>query len=485
MCRCLPIMGLALLLLTGFAAAEPPTMIKYVSQQGNVVLYMPANWQVQEEGDGNACSIQINDPSGKIIIQQSLGMRPQGYNILIMLKNLCQPVQAACPDFRFGQSWVAPKNNRAVFDFTYTHPQLGPREGRIWLTAQGQMGLISLAETPVGQLEKFNPLILSILANIKIMKNAFQPVGSGTGSQTLPLRPYRLGDGSAVFALPPNWTFQDFGRTHFLAYDAARQSSFMIMEAEVLSPRLGVQLPNMPVLPYLPPDQALAALAGRQGLLPNLQYLERRPLPDLSQLISQVYTVGPVQAAELLYTFIDRGQRCQGYTLGISLGSRLDTGWRFWHLTCTAPAAQFTTMLPTFVAMAEAYRIDDIYAQQYIANGLKRLRELQAQTAALVSRNRQEISAMMQAAYNEHQRSQNYIDYQRTNYIRGQQDWISHVEGGTIYHTNSWGTKNTFTGQSREGAPFNYFNYQGDNPRYRESMTPIDNRRLYDQVFGR
>ncbi len=475
--------GLVLLVWSGVARAEAPAMVKYISPQGNVVLYLPANWQVKEEGDANACSIQVNDPSGRIIARQSLGFNPQGYDLLAMLKAVCQPVQANCPDFRFEQSWLAPKGNRAVLAFTYTHPQLGPREGRIWLTAEGQLGLVSLAETPAGQFERQKPLLLSILANIKIMKNGFQPVGTSTSPQVLPLRPCRLGDGSATFALPSNWTYQDLGRTHFLAYDAARHCSFMVLGAEVLSPRLGVQLPNVPTLPYLPPDQALVALAGRQGLLPNLQYLERRSRPDLAQLISQVYTVGPVQAAELLYTFTSQGERCQGYTLGISFGSRLDTGWRFWHLTCTAPARQFVAMVPTFIAMAEAYRIDDIYAQEYIANGLKRLRELQAQTAAVVSRTRQEIAAMMQAAYDERQRSQDYIDYQRSNYIRGQQDWISHVEGGTIYHTDSWGTKNTFTGQSWEGAPFNYFNYQGDNPRYRESMTPIDNRRLYDQVF--
>ncbi len=468
---------------TTLAWGQAPTMVKYISPQGNVVLYKPADWQVKETGDATACDVQVSDPASRFLVRQSLGINPQGYNLLAMLRALCQPVQANCPDFRFEQSWLAPQGQRGVFAFRYTHPQLGPREGRIWLTIDGPWGLVSLAETPADQFERHKPLLLSILANLKIMKNGFLPVGTGTAPQVLPLRPCRLGDGSATFALPPHWSYQDLGRTHFLAMDAARQSSFMVLEVEVLSPRLGVQLPNVPTLPFLPPDQALATLASRQGLLANLQFAERRPRPDLSQLIGQVYTVGPVQAAELLYSFTAQGRRCQGYTLGICFGSRLDTGWRFWHLTLTAPAEQFLAMVPTFLAMAQSYRIDDAYAQQYIANGLRRLQELQAQTAAVISRTRQEISAMMQAAYDERQRSQDYIDYQRTNYIRGQQDWISHLEGGTIYHTDSWGTKNTYTGQTWEGAPFNYFNYQGENPRYRESLTPIDNRRLYEQVF--
>ena len=92
---------------------------------------------------------------------------------------------------------------------------------------------------------------------------------------------------------------------------------------------------------------------------------------------------------------------------------------------------------------------------------------------------------MMQAAYEERQRSQDYIDYQRTNYIRGQQDWISSVEGGTVYHSDSWGLTNTATGEFYEGQPFDYVHFQGENPKYRETMTPVDNRELYEKLVQR
>jgi len=74
-----------------------------------------------------------------------------------------------------------------------------------------------------------------------------------------------------------------------------------------------------------------------------------------------------------------------------------------------------------------------------------------------------------------------YIDYQRTNYIRGQQDWVSSMEGGTVYHTDSWGTKNTATGDYWEGQPYDYVHFKGKNPRYNEEMTPIDSRALWER----
>ena len=88
---------------------------------------------------------------------------------------------------------------------------------------------------------------------------------------------------------------------------------------------------------------------------------------------------------------------------------------------------------------------------------------------------------MMQAAYDERQKSMDYIDYQRTSYIRGQQDWISSMEGGTVYRTDSWGTKNTATGEYWEGKAYDYYHYQGKNPKYNEQMQAVDSRALWEK----
>jgi hypothetical protein len=83
--------------------------------------------------------------------------------------------------------------------------------------------------------------------------------------------------------------------------------------------------------------------------------------------------------------------------------------------------------------------------------------------------------------YDERQRSSDYIDYQRTNYIRGEQDWISSMEGGAAYHSDSWGTKNLTTGDSWQGQPYNYVNFEGRNPKYNEQLQAIDSRELFQK----
>ena len=74
-----------------------------------------------------------------------------------------------------------------------------------------------------------------------------------------------------------------------------------------------------------------------------------------------------------------------------------------------------------------------------------------------------------------------YIDYQRTNYVRGQSDWISTMEDGTVYQSDRTGTKNTATGDYYEGQPYNYFNFAGKNPKYSEQMQEINSRDLFER----
>jgi hypothetical protein len=194
---------------------------------------------------------------------------------------------------------------------------------------------------------------------------------------------------------------------------------------------------------------------------------------------------GPHPATRVPLTPSRNGERTKGYSLGISFGSRLGINWRLFHMTVTAPVDKFEAALPTFAAMLQSYRIDDQFAANYIARGTARLREMQRQTSELVARNAQEIRSMMQAAYAERNRSAAYIDYQRTNYIRGQQDWISAMEGGTVYHTDNWGTLNTDTGVYYEGRAYDYVHFTGENPKYREQMTPIDSRQLWERYIAR
>lgn len=324
--------------------------------------------------------------------------------------------------------------------------------------------------------------MLTILANVRIMKGAFS-AGSTPPVQMVEVRLY---DGSASFQMPQNWTYQSFGTGLFVAKDPAGLFSFMVAAAEAVTPQLRVSAPRLLVSPYLPPHQALQFFAYKQGLLTNMQFVQVIPRHDLNQMIGEVYTAGPVSAEEFVYTFHSReGRPSKGYSFGISFGSRLNTSWKLWHMTVAGPLDQFEAFVPHFTTMFQSYKINDRFAQDCIVRGMTRLREMQRQTSQMVSRNAQEIRHMMEAAYDERKRSMDYIDYERSNYIRGNSDWISQMEGGTIYHSDRWGTKNTATGEYYHGQAYNYFNFSGRNPKYNEQRQEINSRELFERYMKR
>jgi len=59
------------------------------------------------------------------------------------------------------------------------------------------------------------------------------------------------------------------------------------------------------------------------------------------------------------------------------------------------------------------------------------------------------------------------------------------MEGGTVYRSDSWGTKNTTTGETWEGRPYDYVHFEGKNPKYNEQMQPVDSRALWERHIRR
>jgi hypothetical protein len=458
-------------------AAGP--MKKHVTEQATFVLYMPEGWKASEGDQGNFKTLFVNDPNSRYGIAMFYGVSPTGKDVIALASLFANRILKQFPDLNLPKVMVSRDRGKVVFDGLYTDPQKRRREFRSWVSGRDGNFTYASIEGPEGQLQGSKQLLLTVLANIQIVKGAF---AVRSAPVQVPMTQARLHDGSATIRIPQDWKLQSFGTGYFIAKGPGGVSTFMVAGAEAVTPQLGVrEAPGLVVSPYLAPHEALRFFAQRQGQATNMQFLQVIPRQELGRVIGQVYTAGPVTAEEFLYTFVSQGHRCKGYSFGISFGSRLNTNWRLWHMTAGATADQFDAFVPAFVTMFQSYKTNDKFAQDYIARGMARLRQMQQETSRMVARNAQEIRQMMQAAYDERQRSMDYIDYQRSNYIRGNSNWVSSMEGGTIYHSDRWGTKNTATGGYYEGQPFNYFNYTGKNPKHNEQMEEINNRALYEK----
>jgi hypothetical protein len=491
--RNVPVLALilvALLPATSATADEPATqasavpMEKYASQDAIFVVYKPQGWVVTEGAQPTFRTISIADPTGGGEAAMFLGTSPTGADMLALTKRFLGGIGQQFPDLQILAASVSNDKHRVAVSASFTYPTTGKREFRCWVSGRGDEFIFESIETPAGAFNRTRPLLLTILSNVRVFKGAF--AASGAAPAPLPvLVPHQLSDGSASFRMPQDWGCKELGKGNFVAGDQGGQHAFIVASVDVMTPRLGVNVPGVPVAPYQSPSRAMQTLTAWQGAASNMKFESVIPRKDVADQMAQVYTSGPITVEEFIYTCDTKAGKTKGYTFGFTFGSRTDTNWNFRHLTVMAPAGGFNAALPAFEAMLRSYQINDEWARSYVEQGMARLRQLQQQTSAMVARNAREIHDMMQAAYDERQRSQDYIDYQRTSYIRGEQDWVSGMEGGTVYHTDSWGTRNTTTGETWAGQPYDYVNFAGRNPQHNEDMTPIDSRALWEQHIAR
>ena len=97
-----------------------------------------------------------------------------------------------------------------------------------------------------------------------------------------------------------------------------------------------------------------------------------------------------------------------------------------------------------------------------------------------MSRYAEEMRQGNLASHQERMRSGDFISYKHSTYMRGEQEWVTSVNGGTIVTTDHWGL--SVGGRyAAEGPRFNYYNFEGE----KYGLIPVDSsREVFDAVKG-
>jgi hypothetical protein len=145
-----------------------------------------------------------------------------------------------------------------------------------------------------------------------------------------------------------------------------------------------------------------------------------------------------------------------------------------------APTSQFARYLPSLLKIAESYRMNEPWVTAYVRQGQERVREMMKNTSSMMSRYADEMRQSSLASHQNRMRSQDYISYKHATYMRGEQEWVTQVEGGTMVKTDHWGL--SVGGRyAVEGPPFNYYNFHGET----YGLIPLDlSREVYERVKG-
>ncbi|MEW6721166.1 MAG: hypothetical protein AB1346_12010 [Thermodesulfobacteriota bacterium] len=475
--------------------SPPVAMEKHVDPDGSFALYKPPGWRVESRAIEGGKAVAVTDPGGdSAVFLRIRKMRDPGEKAAAIASRTLKELRAGASGWTLEWARSTADRRRAVAEFRYAGARNVPMRGRYYFNAKYPDATAFGYVAPEKEIERIRPTLLSVISNFTILDPSARgkeapPPRRAPGIAELPLEKRTAKDGSCSILAPKGWKL-DAGKGQLLCVPPGDGiAGFIAAPVEFRGPsRLPYfQAPNVPGTirsPYLPPADALI-LGMRAWGSRNHKVIERASDPGRAREASAFLKRGvDIEVASIAFDS-RTGVPCRGYYDVTGFHPMPSGQWGINVIGIWAPQKELAGYLPTLARMAESYSVDRQFADKYVREGMEKVRRMARQTSEMVARNAGEIRESSMAAYRERQKSQEYIDYKRTGYIRGEQEWVSEAEGGALYKSDHWGLSREGE-RVVEGQEYNYYNFKGKNPRYNEIMTPVDiSREVYESVHGK
>lgn len=492
-------MALALPVAVALASPDPPKAAPavggrlelQVTPDRQFAIYAPAGWQVHSEAPApQQRRVVVREPAGQALAQVHLRPWASGERDAVAAAAGALQ-QQALPGLRLLAARAAADRRRSLIDYEFVAADRTTMRARQYVLADGGEVRVYAYQAPAARFAALQPTLVSVLTNVTPLDAQRFPVPAARGG-TAPLRyelqPRRLPDGTASLRLPAAWQLAgEQGRVLGASRDGS--TGFAFSTASYWGPSSlphfdASRVPGATHLPYTTPLAGLQALMHQVGSR-DLVVLERTAEPArAAQASAALRRRVEIERAWLEYTSA-QGVRCKGYFEMLAFTPLPSGQWGILYFAVWAPRAEFDRHAPGLAEIAASYRVDERWAADYVARGLENLRRQMARTSQMMADSARAAREALTAAFEERARSSDYIDYRRTQVIRGEQEWVSAAEGGALYRSDHWGLSRE--GQTVvEGQPYNVYNFDGRNPRTGEQMTPVDaSREVYERVHGR
>jgi hypothetical protein len=383
---------------------------------------------------------------------------------------------------------------RSSRDRTHTmvkYQRPGPQniliEGRYCFNVKRPTALVTGYEAPAKHLKERVSTLLTVIANITILDDqTYQKLATqrkDQGPVMLSMRQASAPDNTCSLMVPDGWNLTA-GKGAAVCASPDENAGFIFTTVGFVA-RSRIPYFDSSKMPglhyeYMRPIDALIVAARHMGAS-NHKVLERHANPSAA-MEGSAFLKKQVDAEIALISYTNRkGVPCIGYYDVV--GSPPDNAgqWGIIPMGFWAPQSQFARYLPSLIKIAESFRINEQWASEYVRQGMAKVREMMKNTSSMMSRYAEEMRQSSLAGHQNRMRSSDFISYKFSTYMRGEQEWVTGLEGGKIYTSDHWGLSSG--GKTIvEGPPFNYYNYRGD---YEYGHIPVDSsREVFEAVKG-
>ncbi len=469
------------------SAAQPrPALKPYVAASKLYVLYKPADWTVAEDLQAASLRVRVQAPDGGSMVDFFWSRnQSKAPNALAFLVSWKQHLSRQYGEVTLSEVFVSPDASRATAQVRY-RTAAGFAAGKYYVESRPEGQSAQGYCAPESRLASQRNLLLNVMASFAFTKAAASAVrGAVPAPIQLALTPRRAQDGSLSIRVPADWAFlAGGGRIVTAAPDGAMGFIFTAFSGNPLLPQATLAQGIIGTR-YLPPAQALAFVFNG---FRNQQFRIHSAQADQATMREcAVRMGGSCDAQDFQVSYVSpEGRACVGGFKMINFPPSPATGiWNCIVAGIWGPERDFARYFPALEQIAASFAINDEYARRYIQAGLENLRRLQQKTQAAMqdlNRAREQNQRDWEAA----QERKEYMDSKWDDYRRGRSYWVSDLEGGKVYATDSGGTQDTVTGQYYEGRPYNWVNFEGQNPRHpSETMREVTSAELKKLEGGR
>jgi len=458
-----------------------------VTDDGTFGLYKPKGWKTGTQRYPNGRMVFVYDEKSLSYVSLFF-MEKVDSNVDSVafagsnLKNVVKQM----PDLKILEARSSRDRMRTVVRYQRTGPQNTLIEGKYCFNVKRPTALVTLYEAPAAHLKERVSTLLTVVANVTILDDqAYQRLRSQSkdgGPMKLPMRQVSADDRTCSLMVPQGWSLtagngravcaspDDSAGYLFITVDFVGQSRIPYFDSS--------KIPGLHYN-YMPPVDALI-VAGKHLGSSNHRVLERYAnRPWAMQACGFLKRQMEAEIALIIYTN-KNGIPVIGYY--DVLGSHPDNAgqWGIIPMGFWAPKSQFAQSLPSLLEIAASYRLNEQWASEYVRRGMEKVREMMKNTSSMMSRYAEEMRASSLAGHQNRMKSSDFISYKFSTYMRGEQEWVTSLEGGKILTSDHWGLSSG--GKTIiEGPPFNYYNFQGE----KYGLIPVDiSREVFEAVKG-
>ncbi len=471
-------------------AQDKPAFSNYeyhVTEDGSFGLYKPKGWKVATQRYPNGRMVFVTDE------------KTLSYASMIFLENIdpnqdsvafagatLKNVRKQIPDIKIQEARSSNDRMNTVVKYRRSSPGNALIEGKYCFNIKQPNAVVFGYESSGKHFKEMLPTLLTVISNITLLDDqAYRKLASQSGSMApkqLPMRERSAQDGTCRLKVPEGWTLTAAkGAAACTSSDESAGYLFTVIGFIGQSQIPYFDSRNIPGLRYnyMRPIDALIVASRHTGAT-NHRVIERYPNQDFAMQAS-IFLKKQMDAEIVLMSYTNKnGAPCVGYF--DVLGSPPDYAgqWSIMPKGFWAPASQFAQYLPTLLEIAESFGINEQWAKEYVQRGMEKVREMMKKTSSMMSRYAEEMRQSNLAGHQNRMKSMDFTSYKFSTYMRGQQEWVTGLEGGKIFTTDHWGLSSG--GRTIiEGPPFNYYNFQGE----KYGFIPVDSsREVFEAVKG-